>query len=58
MKKYHDKGVLNDRWIKKYCWNDWKQCVRFKMEERNETHPDWMLPDGSIDEKLKSYNFN
>jgi len=23
------------------------------MEERGELHPDWMLPDGSLDERLQ-----
>jgi hypothetical protein len=25
------------------------------MEERGELHPDWMLPDGSIDERLRNF---
>jgi hypothetical protein len=25
------------------------------MEEAREPHPDWMLPDGSLDERLKEF---
>ena len=37
----------------KYCKGDWNSCVRYHFEERCEYHPDWMLPDGSFDERLK-----
>jgi hypothetical protein len=35
-----------------YCKGDWERCIRYQMEERFEPHPDWMLPDGGIDERL------
>jgi len=53
MKWYYDEGKLDDRWIETYCKGDWERCVRFQMEEKGIVHPDWMLPDGSIDERLR-----
>jgi len=28
--------------------------MRYEMEEKGKSHSDWMLPDGSIDEKLNN----
>lgn len=52
MKWFYEKGVLDKEWIENYCMGDWESCVRYYMEERGESHPDWMLPDGKIDYKL------
>jgi len=52
MKRFHEEGKLDRRWIELYCKGDWESCVRYQMEERGEPHPDWMLPDGSIDKRL------
>jgi len=54
MKRFYEEGYLEKEWINRYCQGDWENCVRYQMEERGEFHPDWMLPDGNIDEKLKS----
>jgi len=54
MKKFYERGILDSRWVELYCKGDWKSCVRYEMEENGEAHPDWMLPDGSIDARLKS----
>jgi uracil-DNA glycosylase family 4 len=53
MKRFYEKGRLERKWIELYCKGDWENCVRYKMEEQGQDHPDWMLPDGSPDEKLK-----
>jgi len=53
MKIFTEKGFLNKYWTEKYCFNDWKNCVRFQMEEKGIFHPDNMLPDGTIDNALK-----
>jgi uracil-DNA glycosylase family 4 len=53
MKRFYENGLLDRSWIELYCKGDWKSCIRYKMEEKGEYHPDWMLPDGSIDTKLK-----
>jgi uracil-DNA glycosylase family 4 len=53
MKRFYDKGNLDKKWIELYCKGDWESCVRYQMEEKGEIHPDWMLPDGTIDKNLK-----
>lgn len=53
MKRYFEAGRLDGSWIALYCKGDWQSCIRYQMEERGEYHPDWMLPDGSIDDSLR-----
>lgn len=53
MKQYYERGRLDQKWITLYCKDDWESCVRYKMEETGRPHPDWMLPDGSLDLGLK-----
>ena len=53
MKRYYEEGYLQKEWIDRYCQGDWENCVRYQMEESGEFHPDWMLPDGNIDERLQ-----
>lgn len=52
MKKFYEEGRIDGKWIELYCKGDWKICVRYHMEKKGEPHPDWMLPDGSLDERL------
>ncbi len=52
IRRFYEEGRIHRRWIELYCKGDWKRCVRYHMEESGELHPDWMLPDGSLDEKL------
>jgi uracil-DNA glycosylase family 4 len=52
MKRFYEEGKIEKKWIELYCKGDWKSCVRYHMEERGEPHPDWMLPDASLDESL------
>ncbi len=53
MKRYFEQGRLDEKWIELYCKGNWKACVRFEMEENRIAHPDWMLPDGELDERLE-----
>jgi DNA polymerase len=53
MKKYYEDGRLDEKWVSCYCQGDWERCIRFDLEERGVPHPDWMLPDGRIDERLR-----
>jgi len=55
MKLYYEQGHLDRKWIELYCKGDWAHCVRYQMEEEGDPHPDWMLPDGTIDEELANY---
>ena len=45
-----DRGEIDKKWTEEYCLSEsnWKNCVRYQMEERGEYHSDKMLPDGSI----------
>jgi uracil-DNA glycosylase family 4 len=55
MKWFYEEGRLGKRWIELYCKGDWEHCVRYALEEQGRYHPDWMLPDGSMAEKLKEF---
>jgi len=56
MKRYREEGILDRKWVELYCKGDWESCQRYHMEESGEPHPDWMLPNGTLDEKLVNYN--
>ena len=53
MKRFYEEGRLDRKWVELYCKGDWESCIRYKMEMNGEWHVDWMLPDGTIDEKLR-----
>jgi DNA polymerase len=50
---FYEEGKLDKKWIELYCKGDWESCIRYQMGEGEKTHSDWMLPDGSIDERLQ-----
>jgi len=52
IRRFYEKDLLDKSWIEMYCRGDWSRCVRFQKEEQGIYHPDWMLPDGSLDENL------
>ncbi len=53
MKWFYEEGLLERKWIELFCKGDWENCVRYELEEQGRYYPDWMLPDGSYDERLK-----
>ena len=53
MRRYYEAGKLEKKWIANYCKGDKQNCRRYQMEEKGEPHPDHMLPDGSLDERLR-----
>jgi len=53
MKRFYERGMLDKKWVNNYCKGDWSKCIRYRMEERGEYHPDCMLPDGTIDDNLR-----
>ena len=53
MKRFYEAGQLEERWILDYCHGDPSKCVRKKLEEAGEYHPDNMLPNGEIRTDLK-----
>ncbi|MBS3741148.1 MAG: uracil-DNA glycosylase [Candidatus Cloacimonetes bacterium] len=48
MKYFYEKGELDRKWIELYCKGNWKECVRYRMEESGEYHSDRMLPNGEM----------
>jgi len=52
MKRFFEAGKLEEKWVRNYCHGKWDKCVRFRMEEKGQYHPDNMLPNGEIDESL------
>lgn len=52
MKRFYEAGHLERKWVEHYCHGRWRECVRYRMESQGEPHPDWMLPDGTLDEQL------
>jgi len=53
MKRFYEQGKLEKKWVEGYCWGDNERCVRYRLEERGEPHPDNMLPNGEIREELQ-----
>jgi len=52
LRRFHEAGLLERTWIELYCKGLWHTCTRYQREENGEHNPDWMLPDGSLDERL------
>ena len=56
MKRAYDRGLLDKKWIEDYCWNGGKGCVRKRrFEQEGYVSPDYVLPDGTVDEELKKW---
>ena len=53
MRRFNEKGLVDDSYILSFCKGDWSRCVRYRLEEQGAYHPDSMLPDGTIDRKLE-----
>ena len=56
MKRAYDRGLLDVKWIEEYCWNGGVGCVRKRrFEQEGYVSPDYVLPDGAVDEKLQEW---
>ncbi len=53
MKRYYEKGLIDEYWVREFCHGDWNSCMRYQLEESGRYHEDWMLPDGSIRQDLR-----
>ena len=54
MKRAYDKGFIDRKWVENYCWNEGKNCIRKKrFEKEGYVSPDYVMPDGTVNEKLK-----
>ena len=58
MKHFYETSRLDEFWVSRYCHGDWSRCVRYQMEKAGESHPDWMLPDGRLDDRLRGTKKN
>jgi hypothetical protein len=58
LRRFEKQGKLSNKWAKEYCKSsdNWQNCKRYQLEERNIYHPDNMLPNGEIDEKLNPHS--
>lgn len=59
IKRAFDLELIEKKWVEKFCWNGGKNCVRKKrFEKEGYISPDYVLPDGTEDLKLKNYYSN
>ena len=55
IKRAYDKGWIDKKWVENYCWNGGKGCIRkYRFEKEGYVSPDYILPDGSISEKIRN----
>ncbi len=52
IRRYAEQNLIDEKWVEKYCKSEYWNCVRRKMEEEGKYHPDNMMPDGTIDDRL------
>lgn len=52
IKRYTEKNLIDKKWVEQYCRSEYWRCVRKKMQDKNQYHPDNMLPDGIINKQL------
>lgn len=56
VKRAYDLGLIDRKWVENYCWSCGGGCIRKKkFEEEGYVSPDYVLPDGTISEKVKKY---
>jgi len=55
LRKFEEQGKISEEWKKNYCSTNenWNNCKRYQFEAEGKYHPDNMLPNGEIDEKLR-----
>jgi hypothetical protein len=52
LRRFEADGRLSSEWAERYCMRDCEACRRYQLEEQGIAHPDSLMPDGSIDERL------
>ncbi len=56
VKRAYDLGLIDKKWVENYCWKDGRGCVRKKrFKEEGYVSPDYVLPDGSVNERVKRH---
>ena len=57
VKRAHDLGLIDKKWVEGYCLAGGRGCVRKKrFEEEGYVSPDYVLPDGTISEAVKRHS--
>ena len=56
LRRLERQGRLTETWAQQFCktTDHWQNCQRYQLEEQGIAHPDNMLPNGEIDESLRS----
>ncbi len=52
IRRYTEQNLIDKKWVEQYCKSEYWCCLRRKMQERGQYHPDNMMPDGTIDKRL------
>ncbi|MBN2421922.1 uracil-DNA glycosylase [Candidatus Woesearchaeota archaeon] len=49
LRRLEREGKIKEKWKNNYCdtEDNFKNCIRYKMVERGEAHPDNLMPDGT-----------
>ena len=56
VKRAYDLGLIDRSWVENYCWNGGHSCVRKeKFEREGYVSPDYVLPDGTVSDRVKRY---
>ena len=53
IKRFTKDGKLENYWVNNYSLITNNNYIRYKLEESGESHPDNLLPDGTIRDDLK-----
>jgi hypothetical protein len=50
LRRLERQGAIDFTWRKRYCDTErnWRECERYRMEEKGLSHADTMMPDGSV----------
>ncbi len=48
----YEEGKIDAEWIRMYCERNWRECARFQLDEIFSYSTDFVLPDGSIEDRL------
>ena len=51
--KAYEQGKIDSEWINMYCHDRWKDCEIFQLEDLSDYSYEFVLPDGSVEERLR-----
>jgi len=53
LKQLYDRGQFERLWGARYCQGDWESCTRYQVRAQGLSHPESLLPNGTIDRALR-----